>query len=190
MALQGVPLQNQLLSTNPCPKCVEASDQEPMTLEEWAASVWGLPGSEGRYCGDFCHCVLAPADVLAEFPELDLNVKLRGEDGSEIGAVVDIGPAEEGLKDAMDEWNRTRGKLPKEIYDMPLDEIEGYLRKLMKGGAKAGGGVLRGADAYFNGKINFGGEIMTRGQAVRLMREDGLSDKAIETYLMGNKGLD
>ncbi len=125
-------LTNVILSSKPCPKCVEAAEQEPMTFAEWAASEWGLPGSDGRYCGGFCHCVLAPRDVIDEFPEISKQVKLRGEEGSEIGSVVDIGPAEKGLKEVMEYWNANYGKLPPEIYDMNVFVVEGYLRKLIK----------------------------------------------------------
>jgi hypothetical protein len=124
-------LANQILSTDPCPICQDAAAQDPMTYEDWANSEWGLPGSDARYCGDNCHCVLAPEDVLAEFPALDNLVALRGEEGSDIAAVIDITPNEKGLKDAMDEWNATRGKLPPEIYEMDVFEVEAYLRKLM-----------------------------------------------------------
>lgn len=125
-------LKNVLMSTDPCPICVDAADQEPMTYDDWADSEWGLPGSDARYCGDHCHCVLVPEDVLDEFPAISDLAVLRGETGSELKAIVDVGPREEGLKAVMDEWNASYGKLPDEIYDMELDEIEPYLRARMK----------------------------------------------------------
>jgi hypothetical protein len=76
---------------------------------------------------------LAPPDVLAEFPELDLSVKLRGEEGSEIGAVVDIGTAESDLSDVLEEWVKRHGfgHLPPEVYEMDPFEVADYLRGLM-----------------------------------------------------------
>ncbi len=103
-----------------------------MTYDEWASSEWGLPGSDGRYCADACHCVLMPPEIIPDFPEIDSRVKLRGEDGSEIGSIVDITPREEGLKDVMEYWNAHYGKLPPEIYSMDVFEVEAYLRKLIK----------------------------------------------------------
>lgn len=122
-------LQNILLSSQPCPICVDAAAQEPMTLTEWAASEWGLPGTSARYCDELCHCILVPVEVMAEFPALNERVSLRGEEGTEIRAVVELAPSEEGLKEIMDLWNATLGRLPQEIYRMPVLEIEAYLRK-------------------------------------------------------------
>jgi len=130
-------LQNVILSRNPCPICVDAADQEPRSYVEWAASEWGLPGSSARYCEDDCHCILVPVDMLDELPEIDKLIKLRGEEGTEIGSIIEITPSEQGLKDAMDKWNEIYGKLPQEIYDMDFYEVEAYLRKLMK---KSGSG--------------------------------------------------
>lgn len=123
-------LKNIILSSNPCPVCIAAADQEPMTLDQWAESEWGLPGSSARYCEDACHCALIPEGVLDEFPAINERVKLRGEEGTEIRAVVKLSPSEDGLKDIMDAWNRDLGRLPQEIYRMPAKEIEAYLRKL------------------------------------------------------------
>ena len=117
---------------NPCPICLDAADQEPMSYSSWADSEWGLPGTDARYCSDDCHCVLVPVDALDELPEINNLVKLRGEEGAEIPSIVEIGPSEQGLKDVMEEWNRLYGKLPPEIYDMDAFEVEAYLRKLMK----------------------------------------------------------
>jgi len=121
-------LQNVILSTNPCPICKDANGRT-MSYEDWANSEWGLPGSSARYCEDACHCILVPVDALPELPEISKMVKLRGEDGSEIKAVVDIFPKEQGLKEIMDEWNDELGKLPDEIYDMDVMKVEAYLRK-------------------------------------------------------------
>lgn len=121
-------LQNVVLSTRSCPICVDANGRI-MTYEEWADSEWGLPGSDARYCSDACHCILVPVDALAGLPEISKQVALRGEKGSEIQAVVDIFPKEQGLKEIMDEWNAEIGKLPQEIYDMEVMKVEAYLRK-------------------------------------------------------------
>jgi hypothetical protein len=129
---EGELLQNVILSRNPCPICVDAANQKPMTYEEWAASEWGLPGSSARYCEDDCHCILVPVDMLGELPEIDKQIRLRGEEGSEIKSIIEITPSEQGLKEVMDEWNLKYGKLPPEIYDMDVFEVEAYLRKLMK----------------------------------------------------------
>lgn len=124
-----VKLINVILSSNPCPKCVEASHSKPKTLKEWKMSEWGLPGSSGRYCKSYCHCILAPVDVIDEFP----NIKKKVEEQKDITmkAIVDIYPNEEELKALMDEWNATRGKLPPEIYEMDLEDVIDYLKKLM-----------------------------------------------------------
>jgi len=142
---EGELLQNVICSMNPCPICLDAADEEPMTYDEWAGSEYGLPGSSGRYCEDDCHCILVPVDAMGELPEIDNLVKLRGEEGTEITSIVEIGPSEQGLKEAMEEWNRLYGKLPPEIYGMDVMQVEAYLRKLMAG--MAGGPLAQVADA-------------------------------------------
>ena len=128
---EGELLQNVVLSRNPCPICADANGRR-MTLEEWAESEWGLPGSSARYCEDDCHCILIPAAVLPEFPAVSKQAKLRGETASEIRATVDLAPSEEGLKDIMDRWNEEIGQLPPEIYSMDVSKVEAYLRKLYR----------------------------------------------------------
>lgn len=124
---------NLIASTNPCPMCIEASEQAPMTLDEWRESEWGLPGSSGRYCEDDCHCILVPEELLPAFPALaEDGAKLRGEPGSDIRAVIDIGPNEERLKTLMETFNRKIGKLPKDIYSMPVDEVIALLEKIFQ----------------------------------------------------------
>jgi hypothetical protein len=127
---EGELLQNVVLSRNPCPICVDANGQQ-MTYEEWADSEWGLPGSSARYCEDDCHCILVPVDAMEELPEISEQAKLRGEEGSELLSIIEITPSEQGLKEVMEEWNVKYGKLPPEIYDMDVFEVEAYLRKLM-----------------------------------------------------------
>ena len=121
---------NAILSSNPCPLCIEASEQKPMTEQEWRDSPWGLPGSSGRYCGDECHCLMVEEGV--EIPEpLIGKEKLRGEEGTDIRSIVDIGPTEKSLKNLKESWMAKYGRLPKEIYQMPINEIGDYLRALM-----------------------------------------------------------
>jgi hypothetical protein len=123
-------LINVILSSNPCPKCVEASHSEPMTLEGWRKSEWGLPGSSGRYCKSYCHCILVPVGMLEELPNIKKLVE-KADETISLKAIVDIHPNEEVLKELMDEWNETRGKLPPEIYDMDIEDVIAYLKKLM-----------------------------------------------------------
>jgi len=142
---EGELLQNVICSMNPCPICIDAADQEPVTYEEWAGSEWGLPGSSARYCEDDCHCILVPVDAMGELPEISNLVKLRGEEGTEITSIVDISPSEQGLKEAMEEWNAMGMQLPPEIYDMDVMKVEAYLRKLME--EMGGGPLAKVADA-------------------------------------------
>jgi len=103
-----------------------------MTLAQWKKSKWGLPGSSGRYCEDDCHCILVPVEMIPELPTIGDRVKLRGDDNTDVPKVVDLHPRELSLKELMDKWNEKYGKLPPEIYDMPVESIEAYLRELMK----------------------------------------------------------
>lgn len=121
---------NLILSSNPCPKCLEAAAQDSMTIEEWKASEWGLPGSSGRYCEDDCHCLLVPAGVAIPEP-LFGKEKLRGEEKTDIKKAIEFGSAELELKELMDRWNMLYGKLPPEIYKMPVDKVADYLRALL-----------------------------------------------------------
>ena len=185
--VEGERLQNIILSSNPCPICEGAADQEPMAHEEWAGSEWGLPESLKRYCNlkGACHCLLIPVGAMDELPEISKLVKLRNEEGSEIKSIVEITPNEQSLKNVMDEWNTKYGKLPQEIYDMDVFDVEPYLRKLMK--KRGGGGALRGASGYLNQKINYGGEIKTRGAVISEMQKAGTSQRLIDSYMIGAK---
>ena len=116
------------LSSNVCPSCEEASGQQ-MTLDEWQSSSWGVPGSSGRYCEADCHCILVPVEMLPELPVIGAQTLLRGDKDTDILAMVDIHPNEQALKDLMDEWNKLKGKLPPEIYAMPVDDILAYLQQ-------------------------------------------------------------
>lgn len=125
-------LQNVILSSGPCPICEDAANQDPMTYDDWASSEWGLPGTSARYCDSNCHCLLVPVDAIGELPEISKLVKLRGEEGTEIGSVVDISPSEQGLKEVMEEWNAMGMQLPSEIYSMDVMKVEAYLRNLIR----------------------------------------------------------
>jgi hypothetical protein len=124
-------LQNVVLSRNPCPICQDANGRQ-LTYEEWAMSRWGLPGSSARYCEDDCHCILVPVAALPDLPEISEQAALRGEEGSEIVSIIELSPAEQGLKEIMDLWNEELGKLPDKIYDMDVFEVEAYLRRRYK----------------------------------------------------------
>ncbi|OQB57132.1 MAG: hypothetical protein BWX98_01621 [Candidatus Aminicenantes bacterium ADurb.Bin147] len=122
--------RNAILSSNPCPKCIEASEQEPMTIDEWKDSEYGLPGSAGRYCEDDCHCLMVPAGI--EIPEpLFGQEQLRGEDPN-IRKVIELGPKETSLREIIDAWHKAgRGTLPKEVHLMTYETAIAYLRRLM-----------------------------------------------------------
>ncbi len=183
-------LQNVVLSQNPCPICMDANGRQ-MTYDEWAESEWGLPGSSARYCEDDCHCILIEAGLIDQFPAISEKAKLRGEEGTEILAIIELSPTEEGLKDIMDLWNKNLGKLPPEIYQMDAMKVEEYLRKLYKAKTSGGApGALRGASAYLNEKINFGGEIVTRADAIRTMTKEGASQRMIDAYMMGARTIE
>jgi len=131
MAEPEVFYTNLVLSHNPCPICVQAGDERPMTEQEWRDSEYGLPGSDGRYCGDCCHCLLVEAGT--DISELLIgNDKLRGDEESDVRKIIELGPREQALKDLMEEWYaRGNRVLPPEIYDMEFGEIAPYLKKLM-----------------------------------------------------------
>jgi len=124
-------LTNITLSSNVCPKCVEARGKS-MTLAAWKASIWGLPGSSGRYCEDDCHCILVPDGKLKDFPDIGKGIKLRGDKDSGIRKIVEIGPGETKLKQYMELWNAKIGRLPKEIYTMQIVDIVPLLEKGLK----------------------------------------------------------
>lgn len=127
---------NVVLSSHPCPICQDARGKS-MTLEQWKKSPYGLTDSKKRYCnlkGHFCHCVLVPENVLPELPEIGKRVKLRGDEGTDIRAIVEIHPNEAILQKLMDEYNAEIGRLPDEFYELPIEQCIPYLRrKLGKG---------------------------------------------------------
>ncbi|MCK4760214.1 MAG: hypothetical protein KAT69_09190 [Candidatus Aminicenantes bacterium] len=134
-SLKGAKLKNIILSSNPCPICVDAARQPPMTKTNWRNSRWGLTDSKKRYCNlkaNSCHCILVPPELIEELPDLGKKIKLRGDPDSDIRKIVDIGPNEDHLKNLMDEYNARIGKLPSEIYDMPLDDIAPFLEGELK----------------------------------------------------------
>jgi hypothetical protein len=123
-------LQNVALSHNICPDCQDANGKV-MSYEEWENSEYGLPGSSGRICEDDCHCILVPVDVLPDLGGIsERAVKLRGDAGTDVGGIVDVGFHEDSLKADMEDWYAVTGeKLPPEIYTMPFDEIGPYMKK-------------------------------------------------------------
>lgn len=125
-------LKNVILSSNPCPICKDAARQPAMTLKEWRKSPWGDTDSKKRYCNlkaHNCHCLLVPVEKFIDLPEIGKQVKLRSDKETDILAIVEIHPNEILLKDLMDEYNATIGKLPDEIYDMPLEDVIPYLKE-------------------------------------------------------------
>lgn len=93
-----------------------------------------MTDSKKRYCNltaHNCHCILVPPEMLKDLPDLGERVPLRGDRRSDIRSIIEVGPNEMELKNLMDEYNLTIGPLPQEIYDMPLEEVAGYLRGLL-----------------------------------------------------------
>ncbi len=134
-SLKGAKLKNIILSSNPCPICVNAARQPAMTKSNWKISPFGLTDSKKRYCNltaHNCHCILVPPELIEELPDLGKKIKLRGDPDSDIRKIIDIGPNEDHLKNLMDQYNATIGKLPEEIYDMPIQDVAPYLEKLLK----------------------------------------------------------
>lgn len=135
-ALKGLKLKNLILSSNPCPVCREAANQPPMTKSAWKESPWGLPDSKKRYCnlhGFNCHCLMVPVEMIADLPAKGKKILLRGDKDTDIRSIVEITPRENRLKELMEEYNETVGKLPSEIYTMPLEEIADFLEDLLRG---------------------------------------------------------
>jgi len=62
---EGIPLTNLILSGNPCPTCVKA-EGVTMTMKEWQASEFGVPGSHKRICNGLCHCILVTQEMIDE----------------------------------------------------------------------------------------------------------------------------
>ncbi|MCK5127914.1 MAG: hypothetical protein KAR42_16775 [candidate division Zixibacteria bacterium] len=167
-SLKAAKLKNIILSSNPCPICVDAARQPPMTKSNWKISPFGLTDSKKRYCNlkaNSCHCILVPPELIEELPELGKKIKLRGDPDSDIRKIVDIGPNEERLKNLMDQYNATIGKLPDEIYDMPLDEVTPYLEKLLKEKGFTPGRVILKEPGYVReAKSNIIGKYKTDGK--------------------------
>lgn len=128
---RGEKLINVVLSSNPCPTCAKAN-RKSMTKTEWRRSEYGLPGSNKRYCKQYCHCILVPKSMIEELPAIGKKIKLRGDPESDVAKIVDIHPNEERLKELMDEYNERIGVLPPEIYEMPLEDVIPYLEDALK----------------------------------------------------------
>lgn len=134
--LKGAKLKNIILSSNPCPICRNAGKQSPMTKTAWIGSEMGLPDSKKRYCNlkaFNCHCIMVPTEMIEELPAKGKKILLRGDKDSDIRPIIEIGPREDRLKSLMEEYNETIGKLPKEIYTMPLEDIADFLEGLLRG---------------------------------------------------------
>jgi len=135
-SLKGAKLKNIILSSNPCPICIDAARQLPMVKTKWRNSRWGLTDSKKRYCNlkaNSCHCILVPPQMMDLLPDVGERIPLRGDRRSDIRGIIEIGPNELELQLLMDEYNFTVGTLPSEIYDMPLEEVAEYLRGLLGG---------------------------------------------------------
>jgi len=130
-------LENVNLSANTCPKCIDAAGTAPKTYAQWESSAWGLPGSSGRYCEGDCHCILFPIEMKDEFPEIGKLIKLRGDIGSGIPKIIEIGIGERELINLMDEWNDLYGVLPKELYTMTVEDALIFLKEAIKAKQKA-----------------------------------------------------
>ena len=125
-------LENIVLSVNPCPQCVDASGQSPMTYSQWDGSPWGLPGSSGRYCEDDCHCILLPIEMKPKFPEIGKKSLIRGDPGSDVPKIIIIGEGEMELIALMERWNAEIGVLPKDIYRMTVLDALAFLKEAIK----------------------------------------------------------
>lgn len=133
-------LVNIVTSNNPCPICASINGMT-MTLQEWEASPYGVPGSDGRYCDGSCHCILVPDTLIDRFDWIDPNYVPRGDPGSTIGPVIEIFPNERALADLMNDWNARFGRLPKEIYQMPVMDGWKYLKAMYDRRIAGGGGL-------------------------------------------------
>lgn len=131
------PLTNVILSSNPCPTCVEA-EGKTMTLAEWQRSKYGVPGSHRRICDGFCHCILVTAEMkeTLETTGLGKRFKLRGDKDSDIGKIIDIGPREQKLSDLMDRYSKEVGRLPDEFYATPFAKKPEWLQNALKEGTQ------------------------------------------------------
>lgn len=134
---EGVPLTNIILSSNPCPTCVKAEGRT-MTLKEWRNSEFGVPGSHRRICNGYCHCILVTEEMKQEMIDagLDAKVPLRGDPGTDVGKVIEIGPNEQLLSDLMDRYNSEIGRLPDEFYRQPFENKASWLKGALKEGKK------------------------------------------------------
>ena len=121
-------LENINLSANTCPSCIDAAGSAPKTYAEWDGSEWGLPTSSGRYCEDDCHCLLVPIELKDEFPEIGKRSLLRGDKGSDIPKIIEIGAGEADLIALMERYNDEIGILPKAIYAMTVEDALAFLR--------------------------------------------------------------
>lgn len=113
-------LFNLIQSTNPCPTCVDASASESMTLEQWEASSFGIPGSGNRYCEANCHCLLIPEGT--ELPTLGDDL-LRGDPDTDIPKITDTFPLELKFEELSVKWRAKYGDMPGRFLRMDLSKL-------------------------------------------------------------------
>ena len=93
-SLKGAKLKNIILSSNPCPICIDAARQLPMTKTDWRNSRWGLTDSKKRYCNlkaNSCHCILVPIQLISELPPKGKKVLLRGDKKTDMAGRRGVG---------------------------------------------------------------------------------------------------
>jgi hypothetical protein len=80
--------------------------------------------------------------MLPDLPGIGDLIKLRGDEGSDIRKIIDIGPNEATLKELMQEWYDLTGmRLPPQIYEMEYDEIEPFMRGAVERARRKIGGA-------------------------------------------------
>lgn len=120
-------LFNLIQSTNPCPKCVTASNLNSMTKAQWIANrAVGVPGSNKRYCKKKCHCLLIPEGT--ELPALGDDL-LRGDKGTDIPKITDTFPLELRFEELSAQWRAKFGDMPGRFARMPLNLLIKALEK-------------------------------------------------------------
>jgi len=103
-----------------CHDCERLSQMPPMSMAEWVNQ--GLePGAGATVCGDWCRCIMAPADLLKIYPDLKTEGKIVIDDGllsGEIGEAKTSYSTFAELDDLIGEYKAvTNGKkLPPEYF--------------------------------------------------------------------------
>lgn len=65
---------------------------------------------------------------------LGRKVLLRGDKGSDIGKIIDVGPNEALLSNLMDRYNSEIGVLPNEFYATPFEGKKKWIQNALKEG--------------------------------------------------------